>query len=145
MHHTSSNIGAYIKTAGASNAAQGFTPEALAAGTDYGNSFSIEGARSCTLTGLTGAATGGPTSYSVAYSLQVSADQAFTTPVDVASSTVTLTADDKASEVDINLQGLAAGYYYARVKAVVTMNGGTSPKALCAAQVTLGGYERLPV
>ncbi|MFL5344365.1 MAG: hypothetical protein ACJ8AT_06215 [Hyalangium sp.] len=145
MHPSLSNVGAYLKTVGASSATQGFTPEAKAAGTFYGDAFSIDGAKSCVLTGLTGTATGAPDSYSVAYSFQVSADSAFTTPVDVASSTVTLTADEKGGEVDINLMGLASGYYYGRVKAVVALTGGTSPKALCAAQVTLGGFERLPV
>lgn len=144
MHASSTDIGAYIKTVGASSAIQGVAPAAKSAGTDYGTAFSIEGAKSCVLTGATGAATGTPTSYSVTYSLQVSADSGFTTPVDVSSSSVALTADAKAGEVDVNLMGLAAGYFYARVKTVVAFVDGTTPTALCAAQVALGGFQGLP-
>jgi hypothetical protein len=145
MHPSLSNIGAYLRTAGSSNAAQGFTPEALAAGTTYGDAFAVDGAKSCTLTGLSGAATGTPTSYSVTYSLQSSTDSdSGGTWTDVASSSVALTADDKAGEVDVNLMGLTSGHYYLRVKTVVAITGGTSPKVLAAANVALGGFERLP-
>lgn len=145
MHASLTNVGAYIKSTGASAAPQGFTPEARAAGTDYGAAFSCEGAHSCVLTGLTGTSTGSPTSYSVDYSLQSSATADFASAADVASSTVTLTADEKSGEVDVNLMALTAGHTYLRVKAVVAITGGTSPKVLCAANVVLGGYERLPV
>lgn len=145
MHASSTNIGAYLKTVGASSAIQGVAPAAKSAGTTYGAAFSIEGAKSCVLTGLTGAATGTPDSYSVTYSLQVAAVSGFSTPVDVSNSSVALTADSKAGEVDVNLTALASGYFYARVKVVVAFTGGTSPTALCAASVTLGGHQNLPV
>ncbi|HYI01367.1 hypothetical protein [Hyalangium sp.] len=145
MHASSTNIGAYLKTVGASAAIQGVEPAAKSAGTSYGAAFSIEEAKSCVLTGATGAATGTPDSYTVTYSLQVSADEAFTVPVDVTSSSVALTADSKAGEVDVNLAALASGYFYARVKTVVALTGGTTPTALCAASVTLGGFQNLPV
>jgi hypothetical protein len=145
MHASSTNIGAFVKSVGASSAIQGVAPAAKTEATTYGPAFSIEGAKSCVLTGLTGAATGTPDSYSVTYSLQVSVDSGFTTPVDVSSSSVALTADSKAGEVDVNLMALAAGYLYARVKTVVDFTGGTTPAVPCAAVVTLGGFQNLPV
>jgi hypothetical protein len=145
MHASTSNIGALIQTVGASNAIQGYPPAALASSTDYGDAITLDGAKSCTLTGLTGAATGTPTSYSVAYSLESSATSNFASPTAVAASTITLTADEKADEVDVDLNGLTDGHLYLRVKVVASLTGGSSPKALCAANVALGGKGILPI
>lgn len=144
MHPTITNIGAYVKTVGASSAIQGVAPAAKSAGTSYGPAITLEGAKSLVLTGLTGAATGSPTSYDVVYSLQVATENTFAAPTDVSGTTITLTADNTAGEVDFNLMSLAAGNLFARVKVVVSFSGGTTPTALCAAQVTLGGYQVLP-
>jgi hypothetical protein len=145
MHASSTNIGAYIKTVGASNAIHGYPPVALAAGTDYGDAITLNGAKSCTLTGMTGAATGSPTSYSAEYSLESSATSNFASATAVANSTITLTADEKADEVDVDLTNLTEGHLYLRVKVVVAASGGSSPKALVAATVALGGMGTLPI
>lgn len=145
MHTSHTNIGAYIQTVGASNAIQGYPPVALAAGTDYGDAITLDGAKSCTLTGMTGAATGSPTSYSVAYSLESSATSNFASATAVENSTITLTADEKAGEVDVDLTTLTSGHLYLRVKVVATLSGGSSPKALCGATVALGGKGTLPI
>ncbi|HYI01557.1 hypothetical protein [Hyalangium sp.] len=145
MHASTTNIGALIQTVGASNAIQGYPPVALAAGTDHGDAITLDSAKSCTLTGMTGAATGSPTSYSVAYSLESSATDNFASATAVADSTITLTADEKADEVDVDLTALPDGHLYLRVKVVVTASGGTSPKALVGASVALGGKGTLPI
>lgn len=145
MHASTTNIGAYIQTVGASNAIQGYPPVALAAGTDYGDAITLDSAKSCTLTGMTGAATGSPTNYSAEFSLESSATSNFASATAVANSTITLTADEKADEVDVDLTGLPDGHLYLRVKVVVAASGGSSPKALVAANVALGGMGTLPI
>ena len=144
MHASMSNIGAYLKTAGASNAVQGYSPAAVAAGTTYGDAFDVTGARSCVLTGMLGSATGAPTTQSVALSLE-SALPTGSTWVAVANSTFTLDTDETAKEVDVNLMALTSGHTRLRVKAVVAFTDGTTPKALVGATVALGGYDNLPV
>ena len=143
MHPSMTNIGAYLRTKGASNTVQGYSPEALAAGTTYGDAFDVTDARSCVLTGQLGAATGTPTTQSVVLSLE-SALPSGSDWVAVADSTITLDTDETSKEVDVNLMGLTSGHTRLRVKAVVSFTGGTSPKALVAACVPLAGFARLP-
>ena len=147
MHATSTNIGAYLRTAGPSNAVQGYPPSLLSAGTDFGDAVEVAGFRSAVLTALTGAATGGPTAQSTAVSLQSSTAAAPEgTWVDMPDSTVTLTADEKSGEVDLNLTTLPSGHGYVRVKVVVAaFTGGTNPKQTVAAVLSLGGASTLPV
>lgn len=147
MHATSTNIGAYLRTAGPSNAVQGYPPSLLSAGTDYGDAVEVAGFRSAVLTALTGVATGGPTAQSIAASLQSSTEaKADGTWADVPDSTVTLTADEKSGEVDLNFTTLPSGHGFVRVKVVVAaFTGGTNPKQAVAAVLTLGGATTLPV
>lgn len=143
MHVASTHIGAFIRTATPDGKAQGFVPAALSAGTTYGEAFAYDEAKSLTLTALTGAASGAPTAQSSAVSLQSSADG--TTWVDVPASTVTLTANAKGGEVDVNLTTLPSGHGKLRTKVVVSLTDGTAPTQTVAAVVTLGGFSELPV
>ncbi|HEX5750018.1 MAG TPA: hypothetical protein VFZ09_27560 [Archangium sp.] len=146
MHPTSTNIGAYLRTAGPSGAVQGYPPSTLSASTDYGDAFSVVGFKSAVLTASTGSATGGPTTQSTTVSLQSStASAADGTWADVAGTTVTLTADEKSGEVDINLVELPSGHGYVRTKVVVAFTGGTAPEQAVAANLTLAGSSNLPV
>jgi len=143
MHSSSTHIGAYIRTVTPDGKVQGYPPSVLTAGTDYGDAFTYDGAKSLTLTVATGAATGSPTEQTSTVSLQSSADGAEWS--DVADSTVALTGDEKAGEVDVNLTALPAGHGKLRAKVVTAFTGGSSPKQSVAAIVTLGGFGFLPV
>jgi hypothetical protein len=142
MHSASTNIGALIRTVTTDGKVQGYPPSLLEAGTTYGEAFTYDDAKSLTLTVSTGEATGTPTAQSVAVSLESSADG--TTWVAVEDSTVTLTADEKGGEVDVNLTHLSTGHDRLRAKAVVGFTGGSTPSQVVAATVTLGGFSTLP-
>lgn len=142
MHASSSNIGAFIRTAGTTGTVQGYPPFLISASTDYGDAFTYVGSQSAVLTAATGAATGSPTEQTVTVSLQSSADGS--TWTDVPDTAVALTGDEKSGEVDINLALITSGHDKLRVKVVVALTGGTSPKQSVAAIVTLGGFADLP-
>ena len=143
MHASSTNIGAYIRGAGTDGEVQGYAPAALAAGTTYGDAFTYDGAKSLTLVAFTGVATGTPDEQSTIVSLQSSVDG--TTWSDVADSSVTLSEDKAAAEVDVNLTTLTSGHGKLRTKVVQAFTAGTSPKQVVAAVVVLGGFGFLPV
>ena len=144
MHSSSTNIGAFIRTATPEGDLQGYAPAAAAAGTSFGPAFTYDGAKSCTLAASTGAADGGPTTQSCAISLQ-SALPTGSTWVDVPDSTVTLTEDSVAGEVDVNLTLLTSGHSRLRTKVVRAFTGGTAPEQAVAAVVALGGFSEFPV
>jgi hypothetical protein len=151
LHSSLANVGAYLSQVGhltAADGPKGYSPSLLAASTNTdGDAFSLVGARSGVLTVMTGTATGGPTTQTHVFTLETSptgtaADGTWTA---YEGATCTLTADEKSKRVDFSLGALPEGHTQARVKVVVGFTGGTSPKQVVCAHVTLGGYEVLPV
>ncbi|ATB41138.1 hypothetical protein CYFUS_006600 [Cystobacter fuscus] len=145
MHPTAVDIGAFLRSATPDGKIQGYPPSLLSAGTDYGDAFSVVGARSCMLTVSTGAATGTPATQKATVSLESAPPGASPTWVTVENSTVDLTADETSDEVDLNLTRLPSGHTQLRCKVVTVFTGGSSPKQYVAASVTLGGFSTLPV
>lgn len=143
MHPTLSNIGAYIKAS-----ILGLAPAAQAAATRQGPSITVSDFKSAVVAAITGAATGTPTTISVTYSLESSADGTTWTAVndrDGAALSVVGAAASSAFELDVDLSLLPADHDRIRVKEVVAFTGGTSPTVVTGAAVVVGGAARLPV
>lgn len=135
MDPRSKNIGAFIR----SNI--GILPQTALAGTFTGPSVDRQDFDSAVIHGMTGAATGTPTTQSVIYKLQDSADDSSfedVANVDLAA----MIADNDNGELDVNLSGLRR---YVRLAAVVAFTGGSSPAIPIAATLTLGGARSRPV
>jgi len=90
---------------------------------------------SCVVAGRVGAVAGAPSSYSVIYKLQDSADGS-TGWADYGSANATLIADDTDAEGDFNL---SSAKRYIRVVETSAFVAGTTPKVEGAAVVVLGG------
>lgn len=136
---------AYIKNAGAYLFDKlGIAPVSSQAATVNGVAVDRSGFRSCKVHGLTGAATGTPTTISVAYKVQHS-DTSGGTYADYVptngGSTFSITAASTGGSVDVDL---SQAKKFVRVVAVVSFTGGTTPAVLLSAGVLLGGAEFLP-
>ncbi len=110
---------------------KGIAPQAASTAVN-GNGIDRSGYNYAVVACETGATTGTPTSTSVAFKVQDSADN--TTFADVSSATVTI-ADAAHGEVNVDLRGLRQ---YIRVVATPTFVGGTSPTVQISASVVLG-------
>lgn len=133
MPYVSHDVGAEVKVVWA------LSPLENAAGTR--NSAAIDRAvangklyLSCVVSGRSGAAAGTPTSYSVIYKLQDSADGS-SGWADYGSANATLTADNTDGEGDFNL---SSAKRYIRVVETTAFVDGTTPKVEGAAVVVLG-------
>ena len=91
----------------------------------------------------TGAATGTPTSYAVAAKV-VSSDTAGGTYTDVTDATASITADGKHAQIKVTSLGMKTKRFL-KVSLTPSFVGGTTPKALIAATVLLGGAENVAV
>ena len=134
MAHVAHDIGAGLKIVWA------LSPLDNSAGTR--NSSAIDRAvangnlyMSCAFGGRVGAASGTPTSFSVIYKLQDSADGS-TGWADYGAANATITTDNGDAEGDVNL---SSAKRYIRVQEVTAFVDGTSPKVEGAAVVVLGG------
>ncbi len=116
---------------------KGIAPQALSAAVN-GTGIDRSGFNFTVVACETGATTGTPTTTSVAYKIQDSADNV--TFTDVAGATVAI-ADAAHGEINLDLRPLRQ---YVRVVATPTFTGGTSPTVQAAASVTLGDAVVLP-
>ncbi len=139
---TQHNIGALLA------AVTSVFPQSSAAATVDGSSIDRDAhsmAGSCVLHQVAGALGGAPSTASVITKLQDSADNSTFADykpdgVNVAT-TVALTAADTENSVNVDL---AAARRYIRAVTTVAFTGGTSPTALVAADVILGGENTAP-
>lgn len=134
MAFVAHDIGAEIKVV------WGLSPLDNSAGTRNGSAIDravANGAlyNSCVVAGRAGAASGTPTSFTVIYKLQDSADGS-TGWADYGSANATITADNGDAEGDFNL---SSAKRYIRVVETVAFVDGTTPKVECAAVVVLAG------
>lgn len=98
--------------------------------------------QSCQLFVSVGPTTGTPDSFSVAVTMEDSADNLSFAAMSPAVAITTITAINTSQYVNVNLKGARR---YVRAVAVVAFVGGTSPTVGIAANVTLGGATKLPV
>jgi hypothetical protein len=138
---TQKNIGALLA------AVTSVLPESSAAATVNGTSIDRQKhsmALSCVLHQVAGAISGAPSTSSVQSTLQHSPDNSTWTtykPDGVnAATSVALTAQNTENSLNVDL---TLAYRYIRVSTVVGFTGGTSPAALIAADVILGGENTL--
>ncbi|MBZ4371478.1 hypothetical protein [Corallococcus sp. AS-1-6] len=138
------HIGAYISCAN-----QGLAPAAQAAGTRSGSAIDVSAFQSGVLVANLGATSGTPTTTSVTYSLESSANGTddWTAVVDLDGNAlqVATAAGSRAVELDFNLQLLKADHPYLRVKEVVAFTGGSTPTVVTGVSLVLGGGQRLSV
>lgn len=129
------DIGGIVK------AATGIDPKSEDGTGQNGSSIDRSGFASCVLVGQNGAATGSPTSYTVDFKLQESADGS-TGWSDISGAAVTqITADDQLEYVDVDLSGVKQ---YIRVVEATSFTGGSSPTVPASATVVLGGAQDMP-
>lgn len=133
------NIGAYFVTR------EGLAPAANAAGTRNGTgldrlSSAVKGAKSCTIISHTGAATGGPTSFTRDVKLQDSADNSAW--ADLAGAAVAQQTAAGLVELDVDLSGAKQ---YVRAVEVTTLTGGTAPTLPGSVEIVFGGADSLPL
>lgn len=123
-----------------STAKRAISPQALS-GTTAANGTGIDrsGYDSLKIIGSTGASTGTPSSFTVTFKLQDSADNS--TFTDVSGQSFTITAVNDENTLNVNLIGLNQ---YVRVVMTPAFSGGSSPTVLAAAALTLGGAAVLP-
>lgn len=116
------------------------SPQTLT-GTTAANGTGIDrsGYDSVKIIGSTGAVGGTPSSFTVTFKLQDSADNS--TFADVSGKSFTVTAADGENTLDVSLIGLNQ---YIRVVMTPAFVAGTSPSVLAAAAVNLGGAAVLP-
>lgn len=116
------------------------SPQSLS-GTTAANGVGIDrsGYDSMKIIGSTGAVSGTPSSFTVTYKLQDSADNS--TFTDVSGQSFTVAAADSENSLNVNLIGLNQ---YIRVVMTPAFSGGSSPAVLAAAAVSLGGAAVLP-
>lgn len=117
----------------------GVAPQSSQAATVNGAAIDRAGYMGALVTGLTGTATGSPTTQSTTYKVQDSADGS-TGWADYNTSATALTANDGVKEISVDLRGAKK---YIRVVAVVAFTGGSTPAQLIGATVGLTGGERL--
>jgi len=130
------DIGSFI------NAVVGTVPTTASAGAINGSSIDRQGYQSCALHVSGGAATGTPTSLTIASKIQESSTgSSGWTDVSGAAITTSAAASTDA-EADVDLSGVKR---YVRVVTTVAFVGGTSPAIPVAASVVLGGAVTLPV
>jgi hypothetical protein len=135
MHPSRSNIGAYVKNV------VGIDPLENAAGTRTGPVIDRTAYQSASLFGHTGAASGGPTTQSVTYTLQHGAQADGSDMADYAAA-APIVADSTGAELDVDLGPCKQ---YVRVKEVTAFTGGATPKIEGAATLTFGGGKSLPI
>lgn len=144
MHPDNVQIGHRIK---ANN--QALAPASNAAGTRNGGPINVSAFQSAVLVANIGAASGTPTTLSVTYAVQTSANgtSGWTALKDVDGADVTLaaTAAGAAYEKDINLTYAPADSAFIRVVETVAFTGGTAPAVVSGAVLVLGGAQKLPV
>jgi len=87
-----------------------------------------------------GATAGVPTTLSMAFKVEESADNAEWTAI--TGKTSTLTSKDSSGEINLDLTGVKR---YIRLVVTGTLTGGSSPTGTCAGIVTLGQARALPV
>ena len=144
MHPSLVDIGAYLRTTTSEGLVQGYPPSLLPAGTTQSSGFTVVGAKSGVLTVATGQATGTPTTQKATVSLESAPPGVSPTWVAVADSSVVLEGDEKSGRVNVDMTRLPSGHTQVRVKVVVELTGGTTPKQNVAATVVLGGFSTLP-
>ncbi|RKH09737.1 hypothetical protein D7V97_15610 [Corallococcus sp. CA053C] len=138
------HVGAFV-----SCATQALAPAAQVAGTRSGSAIDVSQFQSGVLVANIGATSGTPTTLSVTYSLESSANGTdgwtAVTDLDGVALAVQSTAASKAVELDFSLQFLKADHGHLRVKEVVAFTGGTAPTLVTGVTLVLGGGQRLPV
>jgi hypothetical protein len=135
-HATLSNVGYHVVPKA------GTVPLANAAGTRYGAAIDARGYGSLVLLAQVGAATGTPTSYTADFSLEESADGTNNWTAVTGSGVTQITADDKLERKDFDCAKLSKAYV--RVKEVIAITGGTTPKVPASSCVLLGGGHYPP-
>ena len=122
-------------------------PESAAAGTINGTSIDRalhNMSQSCVLHQVVGAESGAPTTASVQTKLQDSPDNSTWSDYKAGTAnvqqTAALTAASSENTAAIDLTG---AYRFIRAVQVVAFTGGTSPEALVAADIILGGEREL--
>lgn len=137
------NIGAFVAVA------TSVEPQAASAGTINGASID-RAARtnplSCVMHTIVGADAGSPSAVSVQSQLQHSPDNStwtnYTDPsTNLSAQAAALSAINTENSLAVDLGN---AYRYIRVQTVVSFTGGTSPTALIAADLVLGGEDTLP-
>jgi hypothetical protein len=121
-------------------------PESAAAGTI--NGASIDRAlhnmpNSCVLHQVVGAESGAPTTTSVQTTLQHSPDNSTWSNFQIGSTTQQTAALTAANSENTAAIDLAGAYRFIRAVTIVAFTGGTSPAALIAADIVLGGEREL--
>jgi len=132
--HERSDIGSYIKATGS------IFPQTISGSSAVnGSAVDRSGYESCMVAASVGAATGSPTSYSVATKLQDSANgtNGWT---DIASG-ATISADNTGSALRVDL---SSARQYIRAVSTPTFSGGSSPAVPHHATIILGGAKVLP-
>lgn len=120
----------------------GINPIDTVAATINGPSIDRQGFLSAVLGLQVGAASGGPTAQPVDAALEDSADGTTFAAVSPAVNLPQLTADNTASEVDVDLVRLRQ---FIRVVVTVAFTGGAAPAIDVAAPIVLGGADVVPV
>lgn len=130
------NIGGYTTVT------KSYIPKAETGGSAVnGGAVDRTGFLSCLMVVHSGAATGSPTSYTLAAKLQDSATSGGTY-ADITGAAITaLTADNTVALKAVDLSGAKA---FIRMVVTVTFVGGTSPTLPVAAEIVLGGKDTLP-
>lgn len=118
----------------------GIIPEDSDAATINGPSINRLGFGSAVLHHSAGAASGSPTGQVVASKLQDSADESVWADLTGAAPS-DLIADDKDSEVDVDLKGARE---FIRTVMAVSFTAGTSPAIPVSATIVLGAAQTLP-
>ena len=137
---TQRNIGALVALV------TSIAPESSSGGTINGNAVdrSLHGlANSCVLHQMVGAVSGAPTTLAVQTALQHSPDGVTWIPFQINAApqqTAALAAADSENGVAIDL---TTAYRFIRPEMTVTFTGGTTPSALVAADLVLGGERVL--
>jgi len=135
MNVNSCNIGAFIACR------SGTVPAAVSAGTRNSAAINRGSFSSCVLSAQAGAATGTPTSFTLAAKLQHS-DDGSTGWVDLPGAAIApITAASGLAESDVDLSGAKE---FLRVTETAAFVGGTTPTLGAASQVVLGGSDSLP-
>lgn len=140
---TQHNIGAFVAVV------TSVEPQAASAGTINGASidrFAHSNPLSCVLHTIVGADTGSPSAVSVQSELQHSPDNStwtnYTDPqTGNAAQAAALAAINTENSLAVDL---SSAYRYIRVQTAVSFTGGTSPTALVASDLVLGGQDTLP-
>ncbi len=136
------NIGAFVSVA-ASVLPQAATGTVTGASVDR---FALNNPMSCVLHGSLGAVSGAPAAVAVATKVQHAPDGAtwsdYVPPgASAVAETATLTAADSDTALAIDL---SSADRFIRAVTAVALTGGTSPSAIVATEIVLGGASLLP-